>query len=82
MKLSSQSFNDGERIPEEFLFGKIDPAHHVTLSTNRNPQLSWDNVPVGTRSFAIVCHDYDVPSSGELRAGDRVRIENGQISRL
>lgn len=25
---------------------------------------------------------YDVPSSGELRAGDRVRIENGQISRL
>lgn len=25
---------------------------------------------------------YDVPSPGELRVGDRVRIENGQISRL
>jgi outer membrane lipoprotein SlyB len=25
---------------------------------------------------------YDVPSSGELRVGDRVRVENGQISRL
>jgi outer membrane lipoprotein SlyB len=25
---------------------------------------------------------YDVPSYGELRVGDRVRIENGQISRL
>ena len=65
MKLSSQSFRDGERIPEEFLFGKIDPAHHVTLSANRNPHLSWEDVPIGTRSFAIVCHDYDVPSSGE-----------------
>ncbi len=40
----------------------IDPAHHVKLSSNRNPQLAWSGAPAGTRSFAIICHDPDVPS--------------------
>ncbi|RPH67584.1 MAG: YbhB/YbcL family Raf kinase inhibitor-like protein [Burkholderiales bacterium] len=62
MKLSSESFADGQPIPPEFAFCRIDPKSHVTLSTNRNPQLSWSAAPVGTRSFAIVCHDPDVPS--------------------
>lgn len=65
MKLSSRSFVDGARIPEGFAFGRIDAATRVTLSTNRNPHLAWDDVPVGTRSFAIVCHDRDVPSAGD-----------------
>ena len=65
MKLWSDSFRDGERIPEEFAFGKIDPKTHVTLSANRNPHLAWSGAPVGTKSFAVICHDPDVPSSGE-----------------
>lgn len=65
MKLSSASFTDGGRIPEEFAFCKIDPKSHVTLAGNRNPQLSWTDAPAGTKSFAVVCHDYDVPSSPE-----------------
>ena len=65
MRLWSDSFRDGERIPEEFAFGKIDPKTHVTLSANRNPHLAWADAPVGTRSFAVICHDPDVPSSGE-----------------
>jgi Raf kinase inhibitor-like YbhB/YbcL family protein len=32
------------------------------LSGNRNPHLAWDDVPAGTRSFAVICHDPDVPS--------------------
>lgn len=65
MKLHSDSFVDGGTIPPEFAFGKLDEKHHVALSDNRNPHLAWSDVPEGTRSFAIVCHDYDVPSSGE-----------------
>jgi Raf kinase inhibitor-like YbhB/YbcL family protein len=62
MKLSSQSFPDGARIPQTFAFGRIDPTMRVTLADNRNPHLAWDAVPEGTRSFAILCHDPDVPS--------------------
>jgi Raf kinase inhibitor-like YbhB/YbcL family protein len=62
MKLTSQSFADGGRIPGEFAFAVPDAAHHVKLSSNRNPHLAWHEAPAGTRSYAIICHDYDVPS--------------------
>jgi Raf kinase inhibitor-like YbhB/YbcL family protein len=65
MKLWSNSFKDGSRIPGEFAFAVIDPAQHVKLSANRNPHLAWSDVPAGTRSFAVICHDYDVPSRGD-----------------
>lgn len=65
MKLSSQSFSDNAVIPGEFAFAVIDPATHVALSSNRNPHLAWSDVPAGTQSFALICHDPDVPSSGE-----------------
>ncbi len=62
MKLWSESFTDGGNIPSEFAFGKIDAKNHVTLSANRNPHLAWDDVPEGAASFALIVHDYDVPS--------------------
>jgi len=62
MKLRSDSFKDGSAIPGEYAFCVIDPKSHVTLSGNRNPHLAWDGVPAGTRSFALICHDVDVPS--------------------
>jgi Raf kinase inhibitor-like YbhB/YbcL family protein len=65
MKLTSTSFADGQKIPGEFAFCIPDPAHHVCLGKNLNPQLSWTDVPAGTRSFAIICHDPDVPSKGD-----------------
>lgn len=65
MKLYSTSFADQTPIPVEFAFGKIDPVQHVALSDNKNPHLAWSEVPVGTQSFAIICHDYDVPSRGD-----------------
>lgn len=65
MKLTSESFADGQRIPAEFAFCRIDPKSHVALASNRNPQLTWSDAPIGTRSFAIVCHDPDVPGSPE-----------------
>lgn len=65
MQLSSSSFADGQRIPGDFSFCMPDPAHHVCLGRNRNPQLAWSGAPAGTKSFAIICHDPDVPSKGD-----------------
>ncbi len=65
MKLTSSSFDDNGAIPEQYAFCAQDPKTHATLSKNLNPQLSWIEVPMGTKSFAIVCHDPDVPSKGD-----------------
>jgi Raf kinase inhibitor-like YbhB/YbcL family protein len=65
MKLWSNSFKDGDRIPGEFAFCVIDPAAHVAMSANRNPHLAWSDLPSGTRSLALICHDYDVPSRAD-----------------
>jgi Raf kinase inhibitor-like YbhB/YbcL family protein len=65
MKLTSSSFSDGGVIPAEYAFCAPDPDSHATLSKNRSPHLAWDGVPGGTRSFAIICHDPDVPSRGD-----------------
>lgn len=65
MKLISNSFSEGQKIPGEFAFCTPDPAHHVCLGNNRNPHLAWRDVPPGTKSLAIICHDPDVPSRGD-----------------
>jgi len=62
VKLNSNSFRDGARIPEAFAFGKPDPKKYVALSQNRNPDLAWADIPSGTRSLAVICRDHDVPS--------------------
>ncbi|HWU98854.1 MAG TPA: YbhB/YbcL family Raf kinase inhibitor-like protein [Oxalicibacterium sp.] len=65
MKLWSDSFKDGEAIPDEFAFCVADSAAHVAMSSNRNPHLAWSDVPPGTQSLALVVHDPDVPSRGD-----------------
>lgn len=65
MQLISHSFNDSQPIPGEFAFAVPDATQHIALSSNRNPHLAWSDVPEGTRSFVIVCHDPDVPSRGD-----------------
>ena len=65
MKLESNSFTDGQKIPGDFAFGVPDPENHVSLGKNMNPQFAWSDVPGGTKSFALICHDPDVPSRGD-----------------
>ena len=68
MKLWSDSFQDGATIPGEFAFCVIDretPANHIRMSANRSPHFAWSDAPVGTLSFALICHDPDVPSVGD-----------------
>lgn len=66
MKIRSESFVDGARIPAEFAFGKPgDAGEPCVLAANRNPHLAWEGAPAATRSFAVVCIDGDVPSRGD-----------------
>jgi len=65
MKLTSDSFSFGETIPAIHAFGVPDPERHMAFGPNRNPHLRWTDPPEGTRSFAIIMHDPDVPTSGE-----------------
>jgi Raf kinase inhibitor-like YbhB/YbcL family protein len=65
MRLSSSSFADGGVIPAEFAFCAPDPRTRVTLSKNRNPNLTWSGLPAGAKSLAVICHDPDVPSRGD-----------------
>ena len=65
MKLITTAFADAAPIPEQFAFCKPDATSHVTFSTNTNPDFAWSDVPSGTESFALICHDPDVPSKGD-----------------
>lgn len=69
MKLDSQSFSNGQPIPAEFAAGQSSG-----FAGNRNPQLSWHDVPEGTRSFALLCVDPDAPTVAELVGRDDVSI--------
>ena len=65
MELESDSFRDEEAIPTKNAFGRHHPDTHVELSENLSPHLAWRDVPEGTRSFAILCTDSEVPSRGD-----------------
>ncbi|WP_374483287.1 YbhB/YbcL family Raf kinase inhibitor-like protein [Zoogloea sp.] len=65
MKIHSDSFADGSVIPGQFAFCVPAAEGHVSLSSNRNPHLAWNDTPTGTRSFVLICHDPDVPSRGD-----------------
>ena len=60
MRIRSDSFDNGTPIPPEFAMGQPDG-----FAGNRNPHLAWDEVPEGTRSFALICVDPDVPTVPE-----------------
>lgn len=50
LQLHSKSFSNGSI-----------PTRHAKAGGNISPPLNWDNVPEGTRSFALICHDPDAP---------------------
>jgi Raf kinase inhibitor-like YbhB/YbcL family protein len=74
MRLNSNSFADGQKIPGEFAFAVPDAAYRVSLGKNRNPHLAWSDTPEGVKSFALICVDPDAPS-----VGDDVNQENRSV---
>lgn len=65
MKLWSDSWTNGDPIPARYAAGKPDGAGQATFSDNLNPALQWSDLPAGTQSLVLVCHDFDVPSRGD-----------------
>jgi len=64
MKLESRSFADGARIPPAFAMGVPGDAGPVP-GPNKSPHFAWRDAPPGARSFALLCHDRDVPSKAD-----------------
>src|SRR5512139_287800 len=62
MKLWSDSWTNGDRIPPRYAAGRLDAHGEVGFSDNLNPHLAWSDLPALTRSLVLICHDFDVPS--------------------
>ena len=62
MKLWSDSWTNGDRIPARHAAGRPDGHGGTTFSDNLNPHLAWSDVPAGAQSMVLICHDFDVPS--------------------
>ena len=63
MTLTSTSLTDGQPVDPRYAFCK--PASgdgHTESGGDRSPHLAWSGAPDGTRSFAVVMHDPDVPA--------------------
>jgi Raf kinase inhibitor-like YbhB/YbcL family protein len=65
MKLWSDSWTNGDRIGARYAAGRLDDSGGVAFSDNINPHLAWSDLPRGTQSLALICHDFDVPSKGD-----------------
>ena len=65
MKLWSDSWTNGDRIPARYAAGKPDGAGRASFSDNLNPHLVWGELPAGAQSMVLICHDFDVPTRAD-----------------
>jgi Raf kinase inhibitor-like YbhB/YbcL family protein len=65
MLLTVNGVANGAPISPKFAFGDIPDDGVFKLSDNINPAVTWNDAPTGTKSFALIVHDPDVPSSGD-----------------
>ena len=64
MRFWSDAWTNGEAIPERFGAGRLTDTG-VAYSDNLSPPLAWGDLPTGTRSLVLICHDFDVPSDAD-----------------
>lgn len=64
MRIESDSITEAQRIPAEFAMG-VPGDDGPVPGPNVSPHLAWSDAPPGTKSFAVICHDRDVPSKGD-----------------
>ncbi len=65
MRLWSDSWTNGDRIPARYAAGRLEAAAGVAFGDNLNPHLAWSEVPADAKSMVLICHDFDVPSRGD-----------------
>ncbi len=65
MKIEIPDFPNNGRIPMDFCFCVPADVGHVSFGENMNPHVRWSDVPDGTKSFALLVVDPDVPSRGD-----------------
>ena len=56
LEVRSNLFEDGGTIPQS-------AAHSMVGGENQSPDLSWDEGPPGTKSYAVTCYDPDAPTT-------------------
>jgi Raf kinase inhibitor-like YbhB/YbcL family protein len=61
LKLSVDSFKNGEMIPNKHAFCVPAAQGHTTAGPNISPRISWSKGPRGTKSYAIILYDTDSP---------------------
>lgn len=59
-ELSSTSFKNGGTIPQKYAFKYL----NYCPGLNQSPELSWQNAPKGTKSFALIMEDPSVVTYG------------------
>ncbi|GDX05826.1 kinase inhibitor [Buttiauxella sp. WJP83] len=57
MKLISQDFKEGDKLPWRQVFNGMGYD-----GDNISPHLAWDDVPAGTKSFVVTSYDPDAPT--------------------
>lgn len=79
LQLSSSAFEHGSPLP----------TRYTTEGTDVSPPLEWTNVPEGTQSFIVICHDPDAPLTYGFThwvmygiGGDVRQVEEGGGSRF
>ncbi|MGY0799817.1 YbhB/YbcL family Raf kinase inhibitor-like protein [Lysobacter sp. A286] len=73
MHIHSTSFQARQPLPAEFAAGQP-VADGLGFAGNRNPHLAWEDVPAGTRSFALLCIDPDAPTVAGMAGKEGVQI--------
>ena len=61
LDITIDAFNDGDTISDKYAFCVPAEENYVGMGENKSPAISWTGAPEGTASYAIICHDPDVP---------------------
>ena len=62
LKVSVDSFTRVKTIPDRYAFCNPAKEGHVKPGADISPRISWSKGPAGTKSYAIIAVDNDVPS--------------------
>jgi Raf kinase inhibitor-like YbhB/YbcL family protein len=62
LKVKLGGIGAGKPIPPQYAFCIPAEQGHVSRGPDKNPKLSWSKGPSGTKSYAVIASDPDVPT--------------------